>query len=465
MMHPWESFISQLRQWLPPEHSWSYVWGLHTPLFETLEIAAASMLIAIFLGLLLGLFIGARLPGFRALYALLTSFRALPDLTLALLCVISIGMGPATGILALAMFYTAAVGKIFADLFASAERAPVEALQSTGANRIMVALYGLLPLRRQDLLTSGGYEFESAIRASVVVGFVGAGGLGTELVGSLNQFKYHEATTMILLLVLLIALVDGLVWLVRRQPKLVLLLVVFGAAAAFANRPHIFYVRHALTTFAAMWPPKLAQNEFASLPKLIGETLAMAFGGTLLAIVCALPLGVAAARNISPSFVSFPIRRFLEGLRAIPEVVWGLILLGFAVWGPSMGVLALGLHSIGTLGKLYAESLENVPPEPVMALAATGASRISITSFGLLPLAFGPVAIQSLFRLEWNMRAATVVGMIGAGGIGGALYYAQQQNFYHPMVAYIIITWALIMIADRVSGRLRSRWGIVEIDR
>jgi phosphonate transport system permease protein len=130
-----------------------------------------------------------------------------------------------------------------------------------------------------------------------------------------------------------------------------------------------------------------------------------------------------------------------------------------------MGVLALGLHSTGTLGKLYAESLENVPPEPVMALAATGASRISITSFGLLPLAFGPVAIQSLFRLEWNMRAATVVGMIGAGGIGGALYYAQQQNFYHPMVAYIIITWALIMIADRVSGRLRSRWGIVEIDR
>ena len=464
-MPGWHDFIAALRQWFPPDLSPSYLWGLRTPLFETLEIAAAAMLIAIFMGLLLGLFIGARLPGFRALYALLTSFRAIPDLTLALLCVIALGWGPATGILALAMFYTAAVGKIFADLFASADKAPVQALESTGANRIMVAFFGLLPLRLKDLLTSGGYEFESAIRAAVIVGFVGAGGLGTELVGYLNQTDYHRATTLILLLVLLIASVDGLAWLVRRRPKFVLLFIVFGAAAALANRPHGVYLRHAITTVAAMWPPDLSQKEFAELPKLIRETLSMAFGGTLLGIVCALPLGVAAARNISPTFVSFPVRRFLEGLRAIPEVVWGLILLGFAVWGPSMGALALGLHSTGTLGKLYAESLENVPPEPVMALAATGASRISVTSFALLPLAFGPVAIQSLFRLEWNMRAATVVGMIGAGGIGTALFNAQQQTFYHPMVAYIMITWVMIMITDRISGRLRSRWGIVEIDR
>ena len=464
-MHGLESFISALRQWFPPDLSPSYLWAMRTPLFETLEMAAAAMLIAISLGLVLGLFIGARLPGARALYTLLTSFRAIPDLTLALLCVIAIGLGPAAGTLALALFYTAAIGKIFADLFASADRAPVEALEGTGANRIMVALYGLLPLRSLDLLSSGGYEFESAIRASVVVGFVGAGGLGTELIGTIYQLDYHRATTLILLLALLIAMVDGLSWLVRRQPKLVLLLVVFGAAAAFANRPQMLALRHAATQFAAMWPPDLSGKEFFDLPKLLGETLIMAFGGTVLAIICALPLGVAAARNVSPAFISFPVRRFLEGLRAIPEVVWGLVLVGIAVWGPSMGVLALGLHSTGTLGKLYAESLENVPPEPVMALAATGASRISVTSFALLPLAFAPVAVQSLFRLEWNMRAATVVGMIGAGGIGGALYYAQQQNFYHPMVAYIAITWALIMIADRISGRLRTRWGIVEIDR
>ncbi len=464
-MHGWESFISALRQWFPPDLSWQYLWSLRTPLFETLEIAAAAMVIAISLGLLLALFIGARLPGARVLYALLTSFRAIPDLTLALICVIAFGLGPAAGIFALAMFYTAAIGKIFADLFASADPAPVHALESTGANRVMVALYGLLPLRRQDLLTSGGYEFESAIRASVVVGFVGAGGLGTELVGYLNQTDYHRATPLILLLVVLIAVVDALSWLARRHPKLVLGLALFGTAAAFANRPHMIDIRPAITKFAAMWPPDLSQKEFAGLPKLIGETLEMAFGGTLLAIVLALPLGAAAARNISPSFIRFPVRRFLEGLRAIQEIVWGLILLGFAVWGPLMGMLALGLHSTGTLGKLYAESLENVPPEPVLALAATGASRISITSFATLPLAFGPIAVQSLFRTEWNMRAATVVGMIGAGGIGTALYNAQQQNFYHPMVAYIMITWALVMITDHISGRLRRRWGIVEIDK
>lgn len=463
-MHGWHNFVSTLHQW-SPDFSWRYLWWMRGPLFETLEIAAAAMFIALSLGLLLGLYIGARLPGSRVIYILLTSFRAIPDVTLALLCVIALGWGAPVGTIALALFYSAAVGKIFADLFASAERAPVQALESTGANRIMVAFYGLLPLRLKDLLTSGGYEFESAIRASVIVGYVGAGGLGTELFSTINQTDYHRAATLILVLVLLIASVDVLSWLVRRQPKLVLLLIVFGAAAAYANRPRMLHLQHFMSRVSSMWPPDLSHKEFAQLPTLLGETLLMAIAGTLLAMVCALPLGVAAARNISPSFVSFPVRRFLEGLRAIPEVIWGLILVGFAVWGPPMGILALGLHSTGTLGKLYSESLENVAPEPVMALAATGASRISITGFAMLPLAFGPVAVQSLFRLEWNMRAATVVGIIGAGGIGAALYNAQQQMFYQPMVAYILITWILIMITDRISGRLRSRWGIVEIDK
>jgi phosphonate transport system permease protein len=463
-MHVLESFFSALRLFFPPDLSLSYLRDMRTPLYETLEIAAGAMTVAIFVGLVLGLFIGARLPGARALYALLTSFRAIPDLTLAILCVIAVGLGPGAGLLALALYYTAAIGKIFADLFASADRAPVEILQATGANRLMVALYGLLPLRSADLLTSGAYEFESAVRASVVVGAVGAGGLGTELVATLNETDYHRSATLILMLMMLIGMVGGLGWLVRRQPKLLLPLVVFGVAATLANLPHMIKLRHAITQFAAMWPPDLERKEFRELPKLVGETLTMAFGGTALAMLCALPLGVAAARNISPAFVSFPVRRFLEGLRSVPEVVWGLVLFGVAGLGPSIGLLALGLHSTGALGKLYAESIENVPTAPVMAMAATGASRISVTSFALLPLAFAPVAVQSLFRLEWNMRAATVVGMIGAGGIGGALYNAQQQMFYPKMVAYIIITWAMIMIADRVSARLRSRWGIVEID-
>lgn len=457
-----ESAVSLLRQFFPPDLSLSYLRAATAPLLETLEMAAGAMFLAIIIGLLLSLMIGARLSGSRALYSLLTSLRSIPDLTLAILCVVLVGLGPAAGTLALALFYTAALGKIFADLFSSANPGPVEALHATGATRSMIAIYGLLPLRLKDLLTYGGYEFESAIRASVIVGAVGAGGIGTELVGSLNMTDYHRATTLIIMLVALIASVDMLVWYVRRRPRLLLVLAAFGAAACWTHLPHLIAMAHALSTFKTMLPPRLPAEALRHLPGLIGETLEIAFGGTFLAVTCALPLAVAAARNISPTFISFPVRRLLEGLRAIPEVVWGLVLVGIAGLGPRVGILALGLHSAGSLGKLYSESLENVDPEPVAAMASTGGSTLAVTGFAVLPLAFAPMAVHTLFRIEWNMRAATIVGMIGAGAIGGALFNAQQLFFYRQMTAYVLITWAMIMLTDALNVRLRKRWRVSE---
>jgi phosphonate transport system permease protein len=458
-----ESAVSLLRQFFPPDLSLSYIKAEIAPLFETLEIAAGAMFLALIIGLLFSLIIGARLPGSRALYALLTSFRSIPDLTLAILCVVLVGLGPAAGTLALTLFYSAAMGKIFADLFSSADPGAIEALHATGATRSMVAFYGLLPLRLKDLLTYGGYEFESAIRASVIVGAVGAGGIGTELVGSLNMTDYHRATTLIMMLVALIASVDFLGFYVRRQPRLLLALAAFGAAAAWHHWPHLMVVAHALQTFRTMVPPQLPAEALRQLPTLIGETLLIAVGGTLMAVICALPLGVAAARNISPLFISFPVRRLLEALRAVPEIVWGLILVGIAGLGPRVGILALGLHSAGSLGKLYAESLENVAAEPVIAMASTGGSTLSIAGFAVLPLAFAPMTVHTLFRFEWNMRAATIVGMIGAGAIGGALFNAQQLFFYRQMMAYVLITWGMIMITDAVNVRLRKYWRVSEV--
>ena len=457
-----ESALSLLRQFFPPDLSFSYIRAEIAPLFETLEIAAGAMFLALIVGLLFSLIIGARLPGSRALYALLTSFRSIPDLTLAILCVVLVGLGPAAGTLALALFYSAAMGKIFADLFSSADPGAVEALHATGATRSMIAFYGLLPLRLKDLLTYGGYEFESAIRASVIVGAVGAGGIGTELVGSLNMTDYHRATTLIIMLVALIASVDFLGFYVRRQPRLLLVLAAFGAAAAWHHWPHLMVVAQALKTFKTMVPPQLPAEAIRELPTLIGQTLLIAIGGTLMAVICAVPLGVAAARNISPLFISFPVRRLLEGLRAVPEIVWGLILIGVAGLGPKVGILALGLHSAGALGKLYAESLENVAAEPVIAMASTGGSTLSIAGFAVLPLAFAPMTVHTLFRFEWNMRAATIVGMIGAGAIGGALFNAQQLFFYRQMMAYVLITWAMIMITDAANVRLRKYWRVSE---
>jgi phosphonate transport system permease protein len=124
--------------------------------------------------------------------------------------------------------------------------------------------------------------------------------------------------------------------------------------------------------------------------------------------------------------------------------------------------VALALHSTGVLGKLYAESIENVQWEPVMALASTGARGLAVAGFGHMPLAFSPMAIQTLFRLEWNIRAAAVVGMIGAGGIGQALYNAQQLFFYDQMLAYLLLTFLLVLVMDLGNSYLRRRWKVTE---
>ena len=159
--------------------------------------------------------IGANMRGASLLYGPLAAVRAIPDLTLAILCVVIVGIGPAAGMLALAIFYAAMIGKVFADLFLAADWRPIEALRTTGATRMMIAFYGLLPITVTNLVSMGCYSFECAVRAAVIVGAVGGGGLGAELVGTISGFDYHRAATLILLLVILVSVLDTLSWLLR----------------------------------------------------------------------------------------------------------------------------------------------------------------------------------------------------------------------------------------------------------
>lgn len=461
-MRALEGFVSLLKQFFPPYLDPRYLWALRVPVRETLEMAAGAMLCAGIAGLLLAVYIGARLPGWRVLYAVLASFRAIPDITLAILFVVIVGIGPPSGMLALAAFYTAAMGKVFADLFVSADPYPIDALHASGAKPLMVACFGLLPLRSKDLLTYGSYEFESKVRACVIVGAVGAGGLASELMGTINQLDYHRTATLILLLMMLILLIDGMARLVRRYPQLLVALLPLGVASAWSNRPRMFALSHTVAVVRGMLPPMLLPEEIHALPRLIGETLLIAVGGTGLAVLLAVPLGTLAARNLAPGLVWFSTRRLLELMRAVPDVIWGLLLVTTTVIGPAAGMLAIALHSTGVFGKLYAESIENVEQDPIRALQATGGSRLAVAGFGLLPLAFPPMAVHTLFRFEWNMRAASVVGIIGAGGIGQALFNAQQLFFYNRMVAYVIITWALVIMMDLANSQLRKHWRVTE---
>ena len=188
----------------------------------------------------------------------------------------------------------------------------------------------------------------------------------------------------------------------------------------------------------------------------------MALAGTGGAVVAGLLLGAASARSLSPAWLSLPLRRLTELMRTIPEVVWGLVLIAIAGVGPTAGAWALGLHSTGSLSRLFADSLDNAPREPQLAIAGTGASAVVVGAYATLPLALGPIAAHALFRFEWNLRMATVLGLIGAGGVGQALYNAQQLFFYSQMLAYVIVTWLLVASVDFGSERLRRSFNLAQ---
>ncbi len=443
----------------PPDLSPHYLLALIAPVAETLGMAAGAMLLACTTSLPLGLWIGARLPGSRALTIVLSSLRAIPDLTLAILCVIVFGVGPGAGMLALAAYCSASAAKIFGDLFRTADPGPLEALRAVGGAPAQVALFGMLPLKRKDLFTYGAYEFDCAIRAAVIVGAVGGGGLGVELVGTLNAFEFQRTATLILILILLVSLSDQFTVLIRRDARWLAALLPPALYCLWRFWPRTSSFSHAVASFADMFPPTLPDGAWRKLPGLFMETFGMALAGTALAIAGALPLGLLSARNISPVWVAAPVRRLLETLRAVPEVVWGLVLVATAGVGPSAGSLALALHSTGCLGRLFAESFENIRRAPAVAIAATGGSTVAVAAYATVPLALAPLGVHALFRLEWNVRQATVVGMIGGGGLGQALYEAQQLFFYRQMMAYLLLTWILVIAVDRASEWTRRSFG------
>jgi phosphonate transport system permease protein len=455
--------LSILRGFFPPDLSPHYLAALIEPVMESIGMTAAAMLLAYLISLPLGLFLAARGSGTGIVHAVLSGVRAIPDLTLAIFCVIFVGVGPAAGTIAMAIFYTASVSKIFGDLLRTADNGPLEALRATGASPIQTSVFGLVQLKLSDLLTYGSYEFESAIRASVIVGAVGGGGLGAELVGTLNAFDFQRTTTLLLVLVLMVAAIDQITVRLRRRPVWLLLFVPLAAYALWHYLPEQTSLMHAGRTIAAMFPPEIGADAWAHVPRLLAETGEIALFGTLFGALLALPLGLMSARNVTPPLLACAARRILEVARAVPEVVWGLVLVAVAGVGPVAGIIALGLHSAGCLGRLYAESFENVRPAPVMAVASTGASTVAVASFATIPLALAPLSVHTLFRLEWNLRQAAVVGMIGAGGIGQALFEAQQLFFYRQMIAYVFITWALVLAVDRVSAWTRKKIGWMQL--
>lgn len=251
-------------------------------------------------------------------------------------------------------------------------------------------------------------------------------------------------------------------WHPRRWISLliVIVLVLWATLGLDAKWDRLLSAPHDIWVVVRLMATNLTWSDFSDCAHAMWDSIAMAWIGTLLAAVFAIPLGFFAANNLMPPWFVFLTRQVLNILRAVPEIILVLVLIPVFALSPSAGILALGIGSVGTLGKLCSEVIEGIDRGPIEAADAVGANQLQRLRWSVIPQAFPEIASFVLYRFEINIRVSTVLGAVGAGGIGqvvdDALTTAIPKDWGLAGMALIIVIVATVAV-DTVSGAVRRR--------
>ena len=205
-----------------------------------------------------------------------------------------------------------------------------------------------------------------------------------------------------------------------------------------------------------MFPPDFSR--WRSWARPILDTLAMSVAGTVLAVALSLPLALLAAEPTAPCASARRVARLvLNLLRSVPELVMGIFFVAAVGFGALPGALALGLHSTGMVGKFFAEAIDHADPRPIEAVRAAGGSHLQVVTHAILPQVFPRFLDTALYRWEYNFRASTVLGVVGAGGIGFELIAALRLLAYDQVAAVMIAILGAVTLVDALGGALRRQ--------
>lgn len=204
-----------------------------------------------------------------------------------------------------------------------------------------------------------------------------------------------------------------------------------------------------------LFPPDF--SKFGKIVELLIETFQMAVVGTVLGAVLSLLVAFAASSNISPKWLYYPARWVMNVIRSVPDLVFALMFVSAVGLGPFAGILAMTLGSIGSIGKVFAEAMESVDRGPMVAMQAVGASKRQVIQYGVLPQAAPLLVSYTLLLFEGNVRGATILGLVGAGGIGLELTTAMRMYDYGHLSAIIICIIVLVTAIDQGSALIRKK--------
>ncbi|QXV56963.1 ABC transporter permease [Amycolatopsis sp. TNS106] len=429
-----------------------------------------------------------RAAGLTAFRLLLVVPRGIHEVIWGLILLAILGVDPLVPVLAIGIPFGAVTAKVSSELIDETGRRPYEALLAQGASRTSAMLYGLLPAATSELLSYGFYRFECAIRSATILGLVGAGGLGFQITLSFQTLQYDEIWTLLYAVIAISWAADRWSSTIRRRrqrptragrdPVLtgsILLgcaLPVFaiwwvGLDLAVALSPRAWAA--AGDVFAAAWPPTLGSGGFSELVVEASITVIMSVlagviafcGGALLAFPAARLSELGRARSGHPLAISLRVslmllaRLALLVMRAIPPPIWALLFLFVLFPGVLPGAFALAIYTVGILGRLMAESAENLDGRPLRALRAHGASEVQVFCYAVVPAAAPRFIAYGLYRWEVTIRETVVVGVVGAGGLGLVLQQQLAGFDYGAALSTLTAMVVLTIAVDFLSAAMR----------
>ncbi|MBI5927461.1 MAG: ABC transporter permease subunit [Aquabacterium sp.] len=408
----------------------------------------------------------------------LSVLRSIPEIVWAYIFVRLIGLGPGAAVLAIGLTVGGNIGKLYAELAEAVEPRVIQALRATGASRWAIFLHGVLPQVRRQWTGYALFCLECNIRIGTILGVVGAGGLGSEIALSLRYFQYDKlATTLLAVLAFVVALEVISAHLRQRGLRWSLGFATLGTIWALHKLEipwgDLFTSQApALLTFDNL---VLDQPFLHTVVAQIGETLMMAWVATLVSACVAFVLAPLAATHLMTGSylvdpprtgalsrlgrqaVKWASRALLQGTRVMPELTLALV---FVVWvggGPLAGIMAIAVHNMGVMGRLFADVFEEVESGPPGVLQAQGAGGLATFLFGVLPQVKARLAAFTLYRFEVNVRATAMVGFVGAGGIGDALNTAISLFHMRDLSLLLLTMLLLVAVVDAIGDKVRTR--------
>ncbi|ROP75226.1 phosphonate transport system permease protein [Frigoribacterium sp. PhB107] len=443
--------------------------------------------------------------------------RAVPDVVLAMVFVLLFSLGTLPGILAIGLHSVGMISKLFADAIEQIDEGPRTAVRAAGGTRLQQFSAGVLPQVLPSWVATVLHRNDINLRGSVILGYVGVVGLGMEMSFAFKSLDYGLGLGYALVIFVLCVVMEIVSSSVRaamlgvaptgrglgdrvvrratrrRTPGASAAVVPdaaapvsvdsmlrrpwdrtrvrntsWGAIAAAVVVASVLVCDVAWSDLVTVWsgvpavavqfwPPSFGSYETSTMVAAMGETIAIALAATLLTLVASVVIGSLAARNVAPSRgMRSGMRLLLVGIRGVPEVILAIVLIVVTGLGTQAGTLALALGGVGLLGKLIADSFEEVSAGPERALAATGATRLQVYAGATLPQGTRALVGHTFYMLDTNIRAATLLGIVGAGGVGYYLLNASQGSNYGAVTAIVLMILVTVLAVEGLAMWMRK---------